>query len=38
MSADGNTLVAVGMKNTALLWRAPSWADIEAAEQTSNAR
>jgi WD40 repeat protein len=33
MSADGSTLVAVGMKGTALLWRAPSWAEIEAAEK-----
>ena len=27
MSADLNTLVAVGITNTALLWRAPSWAE-----------
>jgi WD40 repeat protein len=33
MSADGNTLVAVGMQRTALFWRAPSWAEIEAAEK-----
>ena len=33
MSADGNTLVAVGVHGTALLWRAPSWAEIEAAEK-----
>ena len=34
MSSDGNTLVAVGgAQRTALLWRAPSWAEIEAAEK-----
>jgi WD40 repeat protein len=33
MSADLNTLVAVGIDKTALLWRAPSWAEIEAAEK-----
>ena len=33
MSNDLNTLVAVGMNNTALLWRAPSWAEIAAAEK-----
>ena len=33
MSADGNTVVAVNMQGTALLWRAPSWAEIEAAEK-----
>jgi eukaryotic-like serine/threonine-protein kinase len=38
MSADGNTLAAVGMEKTALLWRAPSWSEIEAAELTSKTR
>jgi len=33
MSPDGNTLVAAGMNGTALLWHAPSWAEIEAAEK-----
>jgi WD40 repeat protein len=33
MSADGNTLAAVGTHGTALLWRAPSWAEIQAAEK-----
>jgi eukaryotic-like serine/threonine-protein kinase len=32
MSADGNTIYAVGEK-TVLLWRAPSWAEIQAAEK-----
>jgi WD40 repeat protein len=31
MSADNNTVFAVG-ERSALLWRAPSWAEIEAAE------
>ena len=38
MSADSNTLAAVGMNGTALLWRAPSWAEIEAAEQAETTR
>ena len=34
MSADGNTLAVAGMnKNNTLLWRAPSWAEIEATER-----
>lgn len=32
MSADNNTVYAVGEKSV-LLWRAPSWAEIEAAEK-----
>lgn len=32
MSADNNTVYAVGEKSV-LLWRAPSWAEIEAAEE-----
>jgi WD40 repeat protein len=32
ISADNNTVFAVGEKS-ALLWRAPSWAEIEAAEK-----
>lgn len=35
MSPDGNTLAAVGVGGTSLLWRAPSWAEIEAAEKPS---
>jgi WD40 repeat protein len=31
-SPDENTLVAISMSGTAELWRAPSWAEIEAAE------
>ncbi len=38
MSADNNSLAAVGMAGTALLWRAPSWAEIEAAEERQAAR
>ena len=38
MSADGNTLVAAGLKGTTLLWRAPSWPEIEAAERGQKAR
>jgi hypothetical protein len=37
MSADGNTLAAVGSHGPTLLWRAPSWAEIEAAERGSPA-
>jgi WD40 repeat protein len=33
MSADLNTLVAVGIDKTALLWRAPAWEEIKAAEK-----
>jgi len=33
MSADGNTLAAAGISGTTLLWRAPSWAEIEQAEK-----
>ena len=32
-SPDGNTLVAVSLDGIAHLWRAPSWAEIEAAEK-----
>ena len=33
-SPDGNTLFAGSLEGTALLWRAPSWEEIEAAEKT----
>jgi hypothetical protein len=33
MSTDGSTLAAAGMGGITLLWRAPSWAEIEAAER-----
>jgi len=32
-SPDGNTLFAASLEGTALLWRAPSWEEIEAAER-----
>jgi WD40 repeat protein len=32
-SPDGNTLLAVSWHGLAELWRAPSWAEIEAAEK-----
>jgi WD40 repeat protein len=32
-SPDGNTLFAASLEGTALLWRAPSWEQIEAAEK-----
>jgi len=32
-SPDGNTLAAVSFDGIAHLWRAPSWAEIEAAEK-----
>ena len=32
-SPDGNTLAAVSLDGIAHLWRAPSWAEIKAAEQ-----
>jgi WD40 repeat protein len=32
-SPDGNTLVATSLSGVAHLWRAPSWAEIEAAEK-----
>ena len=32
-SPDGNTLVATSFDGIAHLWRAPSWAEIEAAEK-----
>jgi WD40 repeat protein len=32
-SPDGNTLVSVNLQGTAHLWRALSWAEIEAAEK-----
>jgi WD40 repeat protein len=32
-SPDGNTLAAVSLDGMAHLWRAPSWAEIEAAEK-----
>jgi WD40 repeat protein len=38
MSADGDTLVAAGMNGTTLLWRAPSWAEIAAAEKEPKAQ
>ncbi|MCX6927451.1 MAG: hypothetical protein NT154_30235 [Verrucomicrobia bacterium] len=38
MSDDLNTLVAVGMTNTALLWHAPSLVEIEAAERKQGIR
>jgi len=38
LSADGNTLVAAGISGTTLLWRAPSWAEIEEAEAESQAQ
>ena len=31
-SPDGNTLMATGLAGVAHLWRAPTWAEIEAAE------
>jgi WD40 repeat protein len=31
-SPDGNTLFAASREGTVLLWRAPSWKEIEAAE------
>ena len=31
-SPDGSTLFAASREGTALLWRAPSWEEIEAAE------
>jgi len=37
MTADGNTLAAVGANGTALLWRAPSWEEIAAAEEEPKA-
>ena len=33
VSPDGNTLVATSLTGHAHLWRAPSWAEIEAAEK-----
>ena len=33
MSADGNNLVAAGLNGTTLLWRAPSFEEIKAAEK-----
>ncbi len=33
VSPDGNTLVATSLDGHANLWRAPSWAEIEAAEK-----
>jgi WD40 repeat protein len=32
-SPDGNTLFATSLEGTALLWRAPSWEEIEAKEK-----
>lgn len=37
-SPDGNTLVAMCASGLAHLWRAPSWADIEAAEKKQRER
>jgi hypothetical protein len=36
MSVDSSTVLAVAEK-AALLWRAPSWAEIEAAEKEQKA-
>jgi WD40 repeat protein len=36
-SPDGNTLFAASLEGTALLWRAPSWEEIEAAEKKQKA-
>jgi WD40 repeat protein len=36
-SPDGNTLAAVSFDGIANLWRAPSWAEIEAAEKGKTA-
>ena len=36
-SPDGNTLFGGSMEGTALLWRAPSWEEIEAFEQKQKA-
>ena len=36
-SPDGNTLFAASLEGTALLWRAPSWEEIEAAENRRQA-
>jgi WD40 repeat protein len=36
-SPDGNTLAATSLGGIAHLWRAPSWAEIEAAEKRSMA-
>ena len=35
MSADGSAIYAVG-EETVLAWRAPSWAEIEAAEKSES--
>ncbi len=37
-SPDGNTLFAAGLEGTALLWRAPSWGEIAAAEAKETQR
>ena len=37
-SPDGNTLVANSLGGVAHFWRAPSWAEIEAAEQEEKPR
>jgi WD40 repeat protein len=37
-SPDGNTLFAASLEGIALLWRAPSWAEIEAAEKKQQAQ
>ena len=36
-SPDGNTLFAGSMEGAALLWRTPSWEEIEAFEQKQRA-
>jgi WD40 repeat protein len=36
-SPDGNTLFAASLEGIALLWRAPSWAEIEAKEKEKSA-
>jgi WD40 repeat protein len=37
-SPDGNTLFAASLEGTALLWRAPSWEEIQAREAAENQR
>ena len=36
-SPDGNTLFAASLEGTTLLWRAPSWEEIEAKEKRERA-
>jgi len=37
-SPDGNTLFAASLEGTVLLWRSPSWEEIEAKEKEKRAR